>query len=170
MSRQIVFNQTVSDKIENIAFGDLPREVLYELFKDGRIFAHFMERLLAQWYGLEHVSGCKGHDLINKTNPDDKYEQKTFTENGCKIMPSNMIGQGRKFDKDIFHKKAEKLTYIIVSNINFPNIKIRFVKGSELVSKYPNGIIHRKQHDTFFNENPPAPPPAPDSAPHSPPL
>jgi hypothetical protein len=107
--------------------------------------------MLAQDYGLIHVPGCKGHDLVSPSD-SSKYEQKTFTKGGCKIMPSNMVGQGRHFDKTVFHQKASELSYIIVSNIAFPDIKIRFVKGSDLIQQYPNGIIPFKDHDAFFSD------------------
>jgi hypothetical protein len=148
----IVFNTTIERKIENVSFDTLPVEVLHELFKDGRIFSHFMERILAKDYGLTHVPGCKGHDIVDPVNPDIKYEQKSFTANGCKFMPSNMIGQGRHFDKEVFDEKSKHLIYVIVSNLHFPTLKIRFIKGPELAAKYPNGEIKLKDHDNFFTD------------------
>ena len=62
-----------------------------------------------------------------------------------------MIGEGRKFNKEIFEEKAKGLIYIIVSNINFPEIKVKFVKGSELIIHYPTGCIPLKDFDKFFN-------------------
>jgi hypothetical protein len=137
--------------IENFGFHTLPREAVSRILKDGRVFSHFIEHQLAQDFGLTHVPGCKSHDLIDPKNPEIKYEQKTFTSKGCKIMPSSMIGKGRKFDKTIFAEKAEKLTYIIVSNIDFPNIKIKFMPGSKMATLYPNGSIPRGHHDRFFS-------------------
>lgn len=148
----IQFNKTIERKIENVSFDALPDEVLKELFKDGRIFSHFIERILAKDYGLRHVTGCKGHDIVDPLNSDIKYEQKTFTGNGCKFMPSNMIGQGRQFDKKVFDEKSKNLIYVIVSNINFPSLKIRFVNGSELAVMYPNGEIKLRDHDKFFSD------------------
>jgi hypothetical protein len=148
----IVFNKTIDRKIENVSFDTLPVEVITELFKDGRIFSHFIERILAQDYGLKHVTGCKGHDIVDPSNPDIKYEQKTFTGNGCKFMPSNMIGQGRQFNKEVFMEKSKNLIYVIVSNVKFPLLKIRFVKGSELATEYPGGEIKLKDHDKFFTD------------------
>jgi len=149
---EIIFNKTIERIIENVSFDTLPDEVLKELFKDGRIFSHFIERILAQDYGLRHVTGCKGHDIVDNLNPDVKYEQKTFTTNGCKFMPSNMIGQGRHFDKAVFDEKSKNLIYVIVSNVGFPSLKIRFVKGSDLATQYPNGEIKFKDHDKFFKD------------------
>lgn len=146
----IIFNETKTKIIEHIEFDTLPQDVLKAIFLDGRIFSHFIERVLARDYNLTHITGCKGHDLVDSSNPEIKYEQKTFTSNGCKFMPSNMIGQGRHFDSVTFKEKAEKLNYVIVSNIKFPQIHIRFVKGSDLVSLYPNGEIKFKDHIKFF--------------------
>lgn len=146
-----IFNRTFTSTISNFAFGNLPQDTLKALFKDGRIFSHFIERVLAQDYGLTHIPGCKSHDLIDPADSTIKYEQKTFTENGCKFMPSNMIGQGRHFDQAVFEEKARGLNYVIVSNVNFPEIKVRFVKGMELVAQYPAGEIKRKDHEAFFS-------------------
>ncbi len=66
-------------------------------------------------------------------------------------MPSNMIGEGRTFNKEIFEEKAKKLIYIIVSNINFPEIKIKFMRGIDLIVDYPSGIIPLKEFNKFFN-------------------
>jgi hypothetical protein len=54
------------------------------------------------------------------------------------------------FDKAVFHEKARALNYIIVSNVAFPELKIRFVKGQDLITQYPNGVINLKDHDKFF--------------------
>ena len=62
--------------------------------------------------------------------------KKTLTENGCDYAPSYMKGTGRKFNKEEFEEKSKKLIFCIVSNINFPEIKVRFVRGSKLLEKY----------------------------------
>jgi hypothetical protein len=141
---------TFTRSIKNVEFDGLSQEILRSIFGDGRIFSHFIERILARDYSLQHISGCKGHDLVDPSNPEIKYEQKTFTKGGCKFMPSNMIGQGRHFDPVIFNEKAKNLNYIIVSNIKFPEIKIKFMKGMDMISMYPNGEIKIKDHDRFF--------------------
>ena len=57
-------------------------------------------------------------------------------------MPSNMLGQGRSFVQEEFQNKTKGLVFCIVSNVNFPEIKVRFVRGSELIKKYPKGKVH----------------------------
>jgi len=156
-------NKTTTIVIDNFSFGRLSQEALIALYRDGRISAHFMEVMLAQDFGLTRIEGCKDHDLVDPSDPNIRYEEKTFTRGGCKFVPSNMLGQGRHFDQATFEQKARGLIYAIVSVVNFPEIKIRFVKGTELMAVYPRGEIKLSQHDSFFTDTV-----APDSAPHSP--
>ncbi len=145
----IIKNKAFTHTIENICFGNIPTANLREIFKDGRAFSHLIEPWLAVNYPLTHITGCKQYDFVD--NENIKYDQKTFTKGGCNFMPSNMIGEGRTFNKEIFEEKAKQLMYIIVSNIHFPEIKIKFVSGIDLLINYPNGKIPLKDFDKFFN-------------------
>ena len=151
INEEIELNKTYTHVISNCVFDCLPPEILQQIFKDGRPFSHFIEPWLAEKYPLNHITGCKKYDHTSKTDEHILYDQKTFTSRGCNIKPSNMIGEGRKFDEKIFKEKASKLIYIIVSNINFPEIKVKFVRGSELILKYPTGKIPLKDFNEFFN-------------------
>lgn len=152
MSSPIEFNKTISRTITEFGFDNLPKEILIPLYRDGRISSHFMEHIIARDSKLTHVGGCKDHDLVDGSdcNVKVKYDEKTFTNNGCLITSSSMKGKGRKFDKAVFHEKSKDLNYVIVSVVRFPEIHTRFVKGSELVTAYPNGNIPLKDHDKFF--------------------
>ena len=148
----VELNKTFRHTITNYGFGNLPDEICVETFKDGRAFSHFIEPWLAQNYPLNHVKGCKKYDFTDQAYPDTLYDEKTFTRSGgCWYCPSNMLGQGRTFDKDVFIEKTKKLVFCIVSNIDFPHIKVRFVTGTELVEKYPTGKIPLKDHIKFFD-------------------
>jgi hypothetical protein len=147
----IKYNTTFIHIIAILGFGNLSQSAIINIYKDGRPFSHFIEPWLAINYPLIHVTGCKKYDHTDINDENIKYDQKTFTARGCKFMPSNMIGEGRKFDKDIFEEKAKKLIYIIVSNVNFPEIKIKFVKGIDLIIDYPDGKIPSKDLIKFFN-------------------
>jgi hypothetical protein len=120
-----------------------------EIFKDGRAFAHFIEAWLALNYDFSHVKGCKKYDFIDSEGR--KYDEKTFTINGCSCSPSNMKGAGRKFDQQKFDDSASNLIYVVVSNVHFPEIKVKFVKGDELMVHYPKGEIPLKDFDKFFD-------------------
>jgi hypothetical protein len=147
----IKYNTTFTHIIETFSFGNLEQSAIINIFKDGRSFSHFIEPWLAINYPLIHITGCKKYDHIDINDENIKYEQKTFTRRGCKFMPSNMIGEGRKFDKKAFEEKAKKLIYIIISNIEFPEIKIKFVKGIDLIVDYPYGKIPLKDCIKFFD-------------------
>jgi hypothetical protein len=149
--QEIELNKTYTHVLSNCGFDCLSEEIIQQIFKDGRAFSHFIEPWLAEKYPLNHVTGCKKYDHTSKSDESILYDQKTFTARGCNIKPSNMIGEGRKFDEEIFKEKASKLIYIIVSNINFPEIKVKFVKGTELLVKYPAGKIPSKHFEEFFN-------------------
>jgi len=147
---QVALNKTFSHTLSGYGFCGLPIEKVNEIYKDGRVFSHFIEHWLEQNYPLIHVDGCKDHDFTDVVNKEIIFDEKTFTRGGCKFMPSNMIGSGRTFNKEKFLEKADRLIYCIVSNVYFPDIKIKFVPGHELIQKYPNGVIHANEHDIFF--------------------
>ena len=151
-SEPIEYGKTYTNVIDGFGFGNLQSSTIIEIYKDGRPFSHFIEPWLAINYpSLVHVKGCKKYDHTDIADENIKYDQKTFTSGGCKFMPSNMIGEGRTFNKEIFEEKAKKLIYIIVSNCNFPEIKIKFVRGIDLIIDYPKGVIPLKDLDKFFN-------------------
>ena len=151
MKSQITFNITYIYNLAEFSFGNLPSQMIIEIFKDGRPFSHFIEKWLSLNFDLIHIGGCKAYDFVHENNENIKYDQKTFTVRGCKFMPSNMIGEGRTFNKEIFEEKAKKLIYIIVSNINFPEIKVKFMRGIDLIIDYPTGTIPLKDFNKFFN-------------------
>jgi hypothetical protein len=146
----VQLNTTFTHTITNLAFDSLPPDLIKTIFRDGRAFSLFIEPWLAANYPLKHITGCKPHDHTDANDTSITYDEKTFTAKGCRFMPSNMIGKGRKFNQSIFEEKAKKLIYIIVSNVAFPLIKVRFVRGSDLILQYPKGIISSKDRVKFF--------------------
>ena len=148
----IEYGKTIVHTIKMFSFDNVPEETIIETYKDGRPFSQFIEPWLAINYpSLVHIKGCKKYDFTDINDENIKYDQKTFTAGGCKYMPSNMIGTGRTFNKEIFEEKAKNLIYIIVSNINFPEIKVKFARGCDLIIEYPKGVIPLKDFDKFFN-------------------
>ena len=47
---KIELNKTYLKEIENFSFGDLTREELTILFRDGRTTSRFMEKLATKWF------------------------------------------------------------------------------------------------------------------------
>ena len=145
-------NQVHRFTLSNVAFDCLSSELVVKIFKDGRVFSHLIEPWLAQKFPITHVTGCKEYDFVDNDDPNIKYDQKTFTARGCKYYPSSMIGTGRKFDKTLFEEKANKLIYILVSNICFPEIRVKFVTGADLLAQYPKGEIPYAHYGKFFED------------------
>ena len=147
----IKLNTTIIYSLKKYNFDDLTDEDCIEIYKDGRVFSHFIEKWLSKMFPLKHITGCKSYDFVDKNYSQTLYDQKTFTKNGCYFCPSNMLGQGRVFDQKVFEEKTKKLIFCIVSNINFPEIKIKFVRGTDLLKEYPKGKIKLQDHIKFFN-------------------
>ena len=145
----IILNKTYNFTIDNISFGDLSYKQLIQIFSDGRIISHLLERQLEIWFPDLTFVDKHGYDHIDKNNT--KYDQKSFTKSGCKFMPSYMQGGSRKFNDNEAHEHCKKIIYIICDVTKFPNIKVRFIQGSELIKKYPKCIIPYKQLETVFN-------------------
>ena len=146
------FNKVYNhDLTGTYSFGDLDEEALIEIFKDGRVASHLLERQLTKWYpSLTHVKGCKDHDHVDKFN--FKYDAKNFTKSGLGFMPSSMLGTGRKFDQKLFEMKSKKMNYICCDIMDFPRVRVVFKKGCELVKKYPTGKISSTQREVLFSE------------------
>ena len=142
-------NITFKFELEKISIDNLGEKKINLLFQDGRVFSHFIENWLDNnCERLQKVNGCKNHDFIDiKTNI--KYEQKTWTKNGLIFIPSNMIGSQRKININKFEYMTKKRKFIIVNNIQFPKIKIKFLDGCSLLKKYPSGIT-REKNTSFF--------------------
>ena len=151
ISSSVELDTTSTYDIENFGFDDLSTEETIEIYKDGRVFSHFIEKWLTKRFPITHVGGCKKYDFVDNTYHNTKYDEKTFTKGGCNFCPSNMIGQGRKFDEAIFREKTLGMIFAVVSNIQFPRIKIKFMRGSNLIKMYPKGHIPLKDHDKFFD-------------------
>ena len=105
-------NKTYQFLVENIEFGNIPKEILYELFKDGRVASNFISHQIEIWFpGLKFVDKA-GYDCIDLCN--DRYEIKSFTKHGSCFAQSKYQGCGRKLDVAEHTKHACSLKYIFV--------------------------------------------------------
>ena len=149
---KIELNKVYNKEIVGFSFGELSREELIELFKDGRFASPFMEKMITKWFPELTNVNKKHYDHVNIEG--NKFEQKGFTRYGCKFSPSNMIGEGRHKDLNKLAEGIEEhnLTYCVVDIIEFPSIKIKFVDGKKLLSEYPSGEIRPNQREELFNE------------------
>lgn len=146
---KIELNKTYNFTIDNFAFGDLTASEMVDVLLDGRFSSPFLERQLTKWFPeLIHVTGNKDHDHYDQRG--NLYDAKNFTKNGLKFKPSNQLGQGRTFNREVAHKKANKLIYICCDVVDFPEIRVKFVNGSQLVKKYPLCEVPKKDREVLF--------------------
>tara|TARA_Y100000287_G_C14213211_1_gene352037 strand:+ start:88 stop:537 length:450 start_codon:yes stop_codon:yes gene_type:complete len=144
------YNKTY-DFTVNASFGDLPQDLINTMFQDGRVASKFLENHLPYWFtDLEFVD-AKGYDHVNR-NTGRKLDAKCFTKGGLGYAPSAMVGAGRKIDLHEAHSHADTIDYIACDVVEFPKVRIRFVKGSDLVKNYPNKgcKVPFKDRDNFF--------------------
>jgi len=146
----IELNKTYYKEIENFSFGELTKEELTELFKDGRTTSRFMEKLATKWFPELTNVDVKNYDHVDTDG--NKFEMKGFTKGGCDYCPSYMKGKDRTKDLNVVAEEVSehKLTYIITDIVEFPKIRIRFTDGKELLKTYPKGNIKLKEREDFF--------------------
>ena len=146
----IELNKTYFKEIENFTFGELSKELLTELFKDGRTPSRFMEKLATLWFPELTNVDEKHYDHVDIEG--NKFEMKGFTKGGCAFVPSSMLGKGRYIDLDELAEgiSEHKLTYIITDIVNFPKVMVRFVDGKELLKTFPKGKIKLNERESFF--------------------
>lgn len=137
-------------EVENISFGTLTQEELSEMFTDGRLVSHFLERQLTKWFPKLTFVDARGYDHVDTEG--NKYDQKCFTKGGLTFAPSNMLGKGRKIIEEEAHEHAKDITYICCDVVDFPIVKVKFAKGSDLIVDYPKCKIPFSKRKEFFGE------------------
>jgi hypothetical protein len=136
-------------EIEDVSFGPISKEEMYNIFTDGRACSPFIERCLEKWFSQLKFIGGKGYDHINISDEKIKYDAKSFTKQGSNFSPSNMQGKGRSVDPIKLWEHANTMIYIFCDIIDFPKVKIIFKNGTDL-TKYTNGKIKVTERDVLF--------------------
>ena len=134
--------------VNDISFGDLSQSELSEMFKDGRLASHFLERQLTKWYHYLTFVDKKGYDHVDTMS--NKYDQKCFTKGGLGFAPSHMGGKGRVFVQEEAHEHAKDITYICCDILDFPTVRVKFARGKDLIKQYPKCKIPFKDRKEFF--------------------
>ncbi len=135
--------------ISNAAFGTLSTKTLCDLFKDGRVVSHFLEKQLEVWFPNLLFEDGKGYDH-RCMETDVLYDAKCFTKSGANFSPSVMLGAGRKVNEEKLHKHATDMNYIICDVCSFPKVNIIFKRGKDLLQDYPKGKISFKDREKIF--------------------
>lgn len=133
---KIEYNKTFTFEVP-VMFGDLPKELLHEMFKDGRVASKFLENHIPVWFPELEFVDAKGYDHVNKET-GRQLDAKCFTKGGLCFAPSVMLGAGRKIDSEAVIAHAKTIDYIACDVVDFPTVRIRFVTGTDLLENYPN--------------------------------
>jgi len=153
VSSPVVFDKVFTFNLDgSISFGTLSEDVIHEMFKDGRLASHFLERQLEKWFPELTFVNAKGYDHVDGKGV--KYDQKCFTKGGLKFMPSTMIGAGRSLNEEVAQAHANEINYIACDIVDFPIVRVLFKSGADLVAKYPKCSIPFKDRADFFGIKP----------------
>ena len=142
-------DKTYTTIIKPFNVGILNEEESMEIFKDGRVNSHYLERIIAKIHGLEWIGGNKPYDLYDNKN-NKKIDLKGWKGRSCNFMQSSMLGTGRYFDSKKFLQHANELIYVICDTSQLPKIRYKFVDGAILSERYPKGKIPNKDREDFF--------------------
>jgi len=137
------------DFSDKVSFGDLPKELIYEMCRDGRVASKFLENYAPLWFPELTFEDSTGYDHIRKSD-GRKFDMKSFTKGGCVYAPSNMVGKGRSIDEVVLHEHANSIDYLLCDITEFPIVRVRAVEGSYLVKNYPSGKIPVKDRGIIF--------------------
>ena len=69
MNCSVILNKTFTHIIENCNFGNLPKEQIYKILKDGRPFSHFIENWIGENYPLTHIK-----ETVEEKNNHKKFQ------------------------------------------------------------------------------------------------
>lgn len=129
-------------------FGDIPKEILYDIFKDGRAASHLLARQLEVWFPSLTFVDATFYDYIDT---DKKlYECKCFTEKGAKVTPSSMQGSRRKLNFEKFVNVALNTIYVLPDIRRFPEIKVIFIEGKYVLENFKKGSLKNNKGREMF--------------------
>ena len=144
---KIELNKTYTYECD-ATFGTLSHEKVNKLFTDGRRASGFLEIQLEEWFPDLTFEDGKGYDHVDIN--DQKYDAKCFTKGGAKFCSSKYLGVGRSLNVEEHEAHAANIIYIFTDVVEFPKVQVRFVKGSDLITKYTKGSIPFKDRNVLF--------------------
>ena len=122
----------------DVQFGDIPLDILYDIFKDGRITSELLSHTFVRRFdGLTYVDK-QGYDFLHDVF--GMIEQKQVTKSGLKFAPSRMIGVGRKvtYDDVVDHIVDNDLQFLLADITSFPIVTSMLIPGLTLLDNCSN--------------------------------
>ena len=137
------------DLAGKVQFGDLPTELIHEMFKDGRVASKFMEHHLPIWFPELEFVDAKGYDHV-RTTDGRRFDLKGFTPRGACYAPSEMLGKGREIRTEAVHEHAREIDYVFSDITEFPKVRIVAKQGTAMVEQFPSTKIKYTQRAQLF--------------------
>jgi len=131
-----------------ISFDNLSQQALTRLIQDGRVGSWIFEEWIQENTNLTRINGQKRFDFVDDEGV--KYQQKMFTKNGCKLLPSDQQGIGRCFNKIDYENYLMSQWFIIIGIKMFPIVHVKIFHGKILLERYPEGVITTGKYKSFF--------------------
>jgi hypothetical protein len=149
---KVEFDKIYPFEVSNARFGDLTKEEISKLFRDGRVASHFLEIQITKWFPeLERKEIKRGRAKSDHVdNRGNIYEMKSFTKCGCKVMPSYQYGGSREFNFVEYNELAQKTKYIVCDIRSFPLVRVIFKEGSDMAKMFPKGLVDVKQEGLLY--------------------
>jgi hypothetical protein len=125
-------------------------DVILSTLKRGSAAGFFAEELSARLLtdSLTHVP-AKGYDFISKAS-GRPVECKGFNKNGTDLSPSNMKGEGRKFDKERFDEDARTKDFLVADTSDLANsFSYVVLPGDHVVDHVGHRITARNRAKLF---------------------
>lgn len=140
------FNETYKFEINNLAFDDMPRDTLNEIFRDAGVTGKFMESFVAHSFPdlCKHENpNNPGFDLWKIHSPSWlPLEVKCLGKTGhaC-LLPSHMLGKGRKYDRGLYRWHLNQLRdcnggFIIVDISEFPVLRMVGISAEQVINDH----------------------------------
>ena len=124
----------------------------HNLFQDSSVkFSQLVDKFLIENFSLMKLNNFNKYFFVKKNSPEIIYQKKIFATEDCRFCLSSIIGKEKTNNIQEFQKKTKELIFIIILNNNLSNIKLLFIRGIDLLKKYPTGIIHISQYNDFLN-------------------
>ena len=136
--------------------------------RDARFTSTLLQNIVPQLFSdIESMpNDNEGYDFKSKTT-NEVYEMKNYTRRPSakiskktgKPVPSTVAmnysaskyqGVGRIYNETEHFAHAMKTTYILCDIVDVPIVRIRFIKGSELVKLYPNPKVGYGERQNIF--------------------
>lgn len=138
------------DLSKHMQFGPIPKQSVWQAFTDGRVAGVLNELLCVELFNnLSHApTSSDVFDLIDRDGK--KYEARTVTKNGVKLIPSSMWGAGRSVDKKAYRKRLKQLHGFVFTDVrNSPQFTITFISTDKLPTDAKG--FNAKQFDKWIS-------------------